>query len=885
MTLNPGTDLGPYRIIEPIGAGGMGEVYRARDGRIGRDVAVKVLPARFSQDPDRLRRFEQEARAAGALNHPNILVIYDVGTHEGAPYVVAELLQGETLRERLRGGPLPLRKAAEIGVQIAQGLASAHEHGIVHRDLKPENLFVTRDGRVKILDFGLAKLTDRDPKEARPTASTLAADSSAGGAWGTVGYMSPEQARGLPLDHRSDIFTLGVILFEMLSGRRPFQAATSADTQSAILKEDPPDLTTLVPTVPPVLDRLVRHCLEKSPGERFQSARDFAFNLDATAGSSGTQPVSVSGASRHSQLPLVAALLGLAILGALLIVPRLFRASTPRGVLRASLDPPPGTIADVTSDCPAISPDGRMVVYSRVDSIGGMSALWLRHLDAPAPEKIPGTTGGFQPFWSPDSRSIGFFVPSKLERISVDGGPAIVLCDAGNPRGGSWGKNGVILFAPAATGGLLRVPASGGSPAPVTTLDSTRHEAAHRWPCFLPDGRRFLFLTVPARNGSYDTFVGSLDSNHRKFVLQSDRGVQYVPPGYILSYQNDVLMAQRFDANRLRPLGQATGIAKAGSSSPALGIPIGSASGNGILVFQGRPTPNTELRWIDRTGQVTPIAGMPPGRYTTLALSPGGDRAALVRVGGTSRSDLWTIDLGRRSAMRLTFDPGDEIDPVWSPDGTHLLYASDRSGGTDFLLKNLTGGGTDELVHRSETWGQELLDWSRDGRHVLFQISNPRSGADLWALPLYGNRQAFPYVNSRFTEVMGKFSPDGKWVAYVSDESGAPEIYVQSFPKPDERQQVSTGTGVAPFWNRDGKEIVYGTIRGHIMSVPVREGPASIELGTPKQLFAWPPERFSLVKGLDLAPDGRFLSTMETGDVTPPAPTLVVNWPELLKGK
>jgi tricorn protease-like protein len=345
-------------------------------------------------------------------------------------------------------------------------------------------------------------------------------------------------------------------------------------------------------------------------------------------------------------------------------------------------------------------------------------------------------------------------------------------------------------------------------------------------------------------------------------------------------------MAQGFDARGLRPRGQATVIAEAASGSPAVGVPIATASGNGVLVFQGRSIPNTDLLWIDRRGQLSSIGGLPPGRYTGLSLSPGGDRAALERFGGVSRSDLWTVDLRRGSATRLTFDPGNEQNPLWSPDGTRLLYSSDRLGSINFFVRNLNGGSSDEVVYRSNApLGPTPLDWSRDGRHVLFQVSNPQSGPDLWALPLFGDRKAFPYLNSRFTEAQAKFSPDGKWVAYVCDESGLPEIYVQSFPKPDERRQISTGTGVAPFWSRDGKEIVYGTLRGRIMGVPVREGPASIEVGIARQIFAWPPERFSRVQGLDLAPDGRYLASIETRDDAPPAPMLVIHWPELMKKK
>jgi Tol biopolymer transport system component len=883
MTLAAGTKLGPYEIVAPIGAGGMGEVYRARDPRIGRDVAVKVLPTAFSKDPERLRRFEQEARSAGVLNHPNILAIYDVGTHEGAPYVISELLDGETLRERVKAGALPPRKAIEIGTQIAQGLAAAHEHGIVHRDLKPENVFATKDGRVKILDFGLAKLTTPDREgAARPTAPTLLADTGPGAVWGTVGYMSPEQVRGNPVDHRSDIFAFGAILYEMLTGRRPFQGATSADTMSAILKDDPPDLTG-IGTIPPALDRLVHHCLEKNPGERFQSARDLAFNLDAISGLSGTKPVPALGEKRAIPGWLPAAAVGLLILaGLVLVLPRALGPHGARPVMRLPIDLPPGSGLGVTNG-PAISPNGRMVAFSVVDT-SGVTSLWLRHLDSLAPQRLPGTTGAFDPFWSPDCRSIGFFADGKLKRLSVAGGPVQELCNAGSPRGGTWSKDDVIVFAPGASGGLYRVDAAGGNPIPVTSPDSSRGETAHRYPCFLPDGKHFLFLTIPERNGLNDVFAGSVGSNKRKLVLRATRAPQYAAPGFLLFSRGDLLMAQRIDPGRIETHGDAVTIAEAPNTTNFVGSPTASTSNTGAVAYRREAVGNTELGWYNRRGELISRIPAPPGRFFAPQVSPDGSQV-VVGAGDPSNTDLWLIDLRRGSSTRLTSDPAEEGGPQWSLDGTRILYGSDRLGGSAFFVKSIRGG-ADELLYRSPKSWNSVWDWSRDGRYVVFREIDTMTGFDLWILPTFGERKPFPYLNTRFEEAFAAIAPNGHWIAYASNESGRSEIYAQAFPKPGDRYQISVDGAIAPVWSRDGTELFYATQSGsRIMSVAIRADASSIDVGVPRTLIAWPAEKFARFRGMDTAPDGRFVMAFESSEGTSRIPALILNWPELMKRK
>jgi serine/threonine protein kinase len=883
MTLTVGTKLGPYEIIVPIGAGGMGEVYRARDPRIGRDVAVKVLPAAFSKDPERLRRFEQEARSAGVLNHPNILAIYDVGTHDGAPYVVSELLQGETLRDRLKLSALSPRKTIEIGIQIAQGLAAAHEHGIVHRDLKPENLFVTRDGRVKILDFGLAKLTAPDREgTAQPSAPTLQVDSGPGAVWGTVGYMSPEQVRGNPVDHRSDIFALGAILYEMLSGKRAFQGASPADTMSAILKEEPPELTETVEAIPPALERLVRHCLEKNPGERFQSARDLAFDLAQISGLSGTQGIPIAKAKPSILARLVSAAVGLLILaGIVLVLPRALGPRGARPVMRLPIDLPPG-LGFAPNENPAISPDGSMVVFPVADTSGTVT-LWLRRLDSLTPQQIPGTKEAGDPFWSPDSRSIGFFAGGKLKRVSVTGGPVQTVCDAGSPRGGTWSKDDVIVFAPGARGGLYRVDAAGGDPVQVTSPDSSRGETAHRYPCFLPDGKHFLFLTIPERNGLHDVFAGSIGSTNRKLVLRATRAPRYAAPGYLLFSKGDLLMGQRFDPGGIKVQGDAVTIAEAPTTSSVVGSPTASVSNTGAVVYRRETVGNTELGWYNGKGELTSRIPVPPGRYALPRVSPDGSRLVLMAFDG-SNSDLWLIELKRGTSTRLTSDPGDEEGPRWSADGTQIVYNSDRLSGSAIFLKS-TRGGDDELLYRSSKPWTSVWDWSDDGRYVVYRDIDPVTGFDLWVLPTFGERKPFPYLITRFEEQLAALAPNGHWMAYVSDESGRREVYVQAFPKPGNKQQISVDGGFFPIWSLDGRELFYRHPSGRAMSVAIRADAASIDVGVARTLFTWPAEKFGRLRGMDVAPGERFVAALETSEGASRVPALILNWPELMKRK
>ncbi len=897
MSIAAATRLGPYEIIAPVGAGGMGEVYRARDTRLGRDVAVKVLPSSYADNKERLQRFEQEACAAGALNHPNILSIHDIGTHNGSPYVVSELLEGETLRERLNGSVLPSRKAIDYAQQIAQGLAAAHEKGIIHRDLKPENLFIVRDGRVKILDFGLAKLTGAADVQAQTDIPTRRIDTDPGVVMGTVGYMSPEQLQGKTLDHRSDIFSFGAIFYEMLSGRRAFHGESAAETMSAILKEDPADLSETNKNVAPALERVVHHCLEKNREARFHSASDLAFALEALSGAT-----SISGQTATAIAPVweppkrrerlvwigATALLGLALLAALPFVIAHFRSgpSIENHATRFLVFPPEKTT--LIGGGQHISPNGLRLVYVATGS-DGKRLLWTRPLDSLAAQPLPGTEEGANPFWSPDGRFIGFFgAGSKLKKIELTGGPAQTLADVLGGGGGTWNRDGVIVFARSFTEGLYRVPAMGGSSVPVTTLDESRKETAHLWPYFLPDGRHFLYLARSAQKENTGIYVGALDSKDRKLLINAESGGAYAPPGFLLFLRERTLMAQGFDANKLQLTGEAFPIAEQVGFNALNGRGFFSVSETGVLTFLSSSTLSTQLAWFDRSGKQLALIGA-PAADTGLHLSSDEKRLAVSRLDSQAGSaDIWLIDLARNNPSRFTFDPANESSPVWSPDDSRIVFASNRGGVVSIYQRLSNGAGNDELLLRfAEPIGPH--DWSPDGKFILFGVLSPKTNVDLWLLPLFGDQKPTPFIQTEFAEVQGEFSPDGRWLAYASNESGAYQVYVQSFPTSGGKWQVSTGGGAQPQWRRDGKELFYLAPDRKLMAVEVNGTGPTFVAGVPRPLFdvhvstifpgAAGAGPYYVVTG-----DGqRFLVNTIVGDSTPVPLTIVLNWTAGLK--
>ena len=703
--MTPGTKLGRYEIRSKIGETGMGVVYLARDTQLGRDVAVKVLPPEFSQDAERLHRFEQEACAASALNHPNILTIYDVGTHESSPYVVSELLEGQALRQRISGTSLPQRKTIDYALQVTHGLAAAHEKGIVHRDLKPDNLFITNDGRVKILDFGLAKLTGAgDTQLSQTSIPTRRVDTDPGKVMGTVGYMSPEQVKGRAVDHRSDIFSFG-----------------------AILKEDPPDLSETNQRIPPALERLVNHCLEKNPEERFHSASDLAYALEALSGSTSaaTQAVSVSALAprwirRHGLTGWVIA--AVAVLLVIIVLAFTYFRRVPMGESATSrfyVSPPESAGFSGASDF--ISPDGRRIVFSAVGK-DGKQQLLIRSLDSLDAQPLPGTEDGAQAFWSPDSRFIGFFSGPKLKKVQASGGPATTLADAVANHGGAWGRDGTIVFGATPGGPLYPISSAGGPATNVTTIDATQNQTIHSWPHFLPDGHHFLYLARSALREKSAIYVGSVDGNAPKFLINADSTQRYAL-GYLLFLSERTLMAQAFDTAKLQVTSDAFPVAEQVGFNPANGRAFFSVSDNGVLVYRTGAGAEARIASFDRSGKEIGQLGT-TGQIVTLALSPDNQRMAITRMDKQSGStDLWMIDHERET--RFTFDPTNEASPVWSPDGSQVAFASSRGGNVDIYVKSSSGAGNEELLLKSNSL-KAPHDWSPDGRFILYGELDPK---------------------------------------------------------------------------------------------------------------------------------------------------------------
>ena len=895
--LKPGTHLGPFEVLSTLGAGGMGEVYRARDERIGRDVAIKVLPVEFAADSDRLRRFEQEARAAGQLNHPNILTVHDTGTHEGAPYIVTELLEGETVRERLRSGGLGVRKAVEIAVQIARGLAAAHEKGIIHRDLKPANVFVTKDGHVKILDFGVAKLIHPEVKvDPYAKTTTSGPTTEAGAVVGTAGYISPEQLRGLPADHRSDIFALGCVLYEMLSGKAPFLKDTGADIAAAILNEEPAPIVVPGREVPSSLRAVVERCLEKSPEERFQSARDLAFDLETLSGTSGEAAAAGEGGRVAARSRIrerlawgVAAAIAVAAIGALLALDHMRRPPEAE-LVRFSVTGPEGVMLVPDSTAVAISPDGRRLVYTIMDATGTVR-LWVRRLDSLAAQPLTGTEGATLPFWSPDSRYVAFFAYGKLRKVPVAGGSPEVICDAPDGRGGSWSKDGVIVFAPLSMGPLLKVAAEGGEPVELARPDRARGDTGLRFPCFLPDGRHFLYVSLPRKQSGFDVYLGALDSKERGRIGSALSAPIYAEPGYLLFALGDHLVAQRFDRSSWQPVGKVMPLGDAPVQPMFDAGTALSASTNGVLAHGVSSPPMTELVWLDRAGRQTGRIPLPPGSYSNPSLSPGGRWATVTKFNSSIRNDLWLVDLQRLMTTRLTFDGlvaqgwGMAVPVVWSPDSTRVAYCTDRSGVYDVYQILASGAGRPEPLLQSDAIYKLPTAWSPDGKYVIFTQLGEGGVYDLWLLPLHGDRTPVPYLRTPFNEDFAAFSPDGRWLAYDSDETGKPEIYVRSFPDQGEKYRVSTSGGMIVQWSRDGKELLFFSLSqyyygsGPIYAVDVETTP-TFRAGTPRVLFIPRPDLSGLVAAADLS---RFLATVPAEGAPPASITITLNWPAALE--
>ena len=843
MTIESGTKFGRYEIRSKIGEGGMGEVYRARDTELGRDVAVKVLPSTFSTATDRLLRFQQEACAAGALNHPNILIVHDIGTTNGSPYVVSELLEGETLRKRIGGNPLAQRRAIDYALQIANGLAAAHEKGIIHRDLKPDNIFVTNDGRVKILDFGLAKLTQLDGNQSQTDVPTRRVDTDPGVVMGTVGYMSPEQLRGRAVDQRSDIFSFGAILYEMLSGRRAFHGGSAAETMSAILKEDPPELSDTNKTVSPALERIVGHCLEKNPEGRFHSARDITFALEALSGSTTssetTMAVALPATRRRGRdwLPWVIA--GAAVVIAAAFAWAYFRKSQSGQVTESTRFIIPMPDKALIFSPPVISPDGRRIVY-RLNTEDGKELLWLTWLGSFDAQALVGTDGGSNPFWSPDSRSVGFFANGKLKKIDVSSGSVQTLCDAAlNVTGGAWSRNGTIVFSRGIASGLYRVTTAGETPVQLTQVDASRNEVDHSFPYFLPDGHHFIYLVRNAQPESSAVYVGSLDSKETKSLLQVHSSAVYAPPGYLLFVRESTLMAQAFNTDTLDLTGETFAVAEQTMRNPVLGRAMFSVSENGVLVMRSGVINSSQLIWFDSAGKKLGAVSQ-PGGYNGPALSPDEKNVVVSRADlltGTA-SDIWLINLERGTQIRLTDDPAIDNFPAWSPEGDRITFVSTRNKQSSIYLKLSNGSAVEEaLVSSAELkWNPTF---SPDGKFIIYSQLNPNTKLDLYLVSTGSDKKIEPFLQTNFMEHQARVSPNGRWVAYVSDETGPGkfEVYIQTFPVASVRVAVSVGGGSQPQWRADGRELYYYAPDRKLMVVEVNGDGPTFTVGTVRPLF------------------------------------------------
>jgi Tol biopolymer transport system component len=875
MALVPGTRLGPYQIAAQIGAGGMGEVYRATDTKLGRDVAIKVLPSFFASDRDRLARFAREARLLAALNHPNIATIHGLEESGGVPALVMELVEGPTLGEKLAQGSrgpvktgLALADALKIAAQIAEALEAAHEKGIVHRDLKPANLKLNHAGDVKVLDFGLAKAFSSDGSGSESQLPTImASDLHAGAIVGTPAYMSPEQARGQVIDQRADIWAFGCVLFEMVTGRVAFSGETVSDTIAAVL-ERPPDWSALPAATPPKLRHVLARCLDKDPKRRWRDIGDVRIELDDVMGTPLPTEGAPHTASRGRERAAWALLL-LATAAIAALLPPLFRRAPEAAEVRFDVVFP----REVASDSAqlALSPDGQQIVAALTVGGGQPIPLWSRAFGSTSGRTLPGTEGAAFPFWSPDGRSIGFFADRKLKRLDVTSQAIEIVADAPVARGGAWQADDTILFAPNASGPLVRVAAAGGQPIVVTTLQAGQND--HRAPVILPDGQHFIYYArgSPQVRGVY---VARLDGSESRRLLDADAAAVYAS-GHLLFVRQEVLFAQPFDATRLALNGEAFRLANRISVNPAVSLASLSASAAGPIAYSTASTGRTQFAWFDRSGKRLETVGPPDqASFANPSLSPDGRQVAFSRVVG-GNWDIWLSDMAG-AMSRVTSDLAFDFNPIWSPDGRQIFF---QLGSSTIAARSVRDGAAEqELLKRPEMLYPS--DVSPDGRVLLYTRATTLP-TDLWYMSLVGDRTPQPFVETAFQERDGQFSPDGKWVAYQSTESGHNEIYLQPFPGPGDRIQVSAGGGQQVRWGRRSAELFYVAADQRLTSVPVRfKANGAVVLGAAVPLFRTefqnnPQARQQYV----VSPDGqRFLINASTDAIDPPSVTVILNW-------
>jgi eukaryotic-like serine/threonine-protein kinase len=892
MSLSAGTRLGPYEIQSPLGAGGMGEVYRAKDTRLDRIVAVKVLPSHLSENPEARQRFDREARAISSLNHPNICTLHDVGHQDGIDYLVMELLEGETLADRLRKGPLPTEQVLKIGIEICEGLERAHKSGVVHRDLKPGNVMLTKTG-AKLMDFGLAKAAPGAVAPASSLASSLtmtishpSADqplTAHGMIVGTFQYMAPEQTEGKEADARSDIFALGAVLYEMATGKRAFTGKSQASLVAAILASDPPPISAVAPMSPPALEQVVKSCLAKDPEDRFQTVHDLKLQLKWIVDASASQlaaPAQVR-ARRvvQKRTLIIAAAVGWVLAVAAVVVFLMYRSQLEearRPMTASWLAPPDAEFTSVVDGPMALSPDGSKLAF--LTGNPAETKLWVRDVNTGAVQQVETERPTF-PFWSPDGKNLGFFSAGKLKKVALAGGPVQILCDAAEGRGASWSPRGVIIFTPNIREPLYKVPEGGGIPEKLTEAKSG---FTHRNPYFLPDGDHFLFtyreaVGAPlATVGTGALYGASLSGEKPREILRSASNVQY-SDGYLLYLRETVLVAQKFDPKSLKFSGDPTPVAEKLDYWNARDLAAFTAA-HGTLVYRHGSLQKTQPMWVDRTGKEVGRFGE-SGLYLQPRPSADGSLVGVVRPDpDTGKGDVWIVDTGHNTMSRSTFVDAANISFAFSPDAKRIAVGTIAGTATAGVwIQPANGSGTQEKLETPTTFGT-VNSWSPNGRYIFFMVQNNATRQDVYYIDLQGDKKLTPFVQTPANEASGVLSPNSKWLAYQSDESGRYEVYVTAFPGPGGKWQVSNGGGGSPSWSADGKQLYY-TVGDKLMAVPI-QNVESFQFGAPNTLPLHVNEFSSLGP---VAPGERFpaLKALSGGESHPHE--VILNWTGTLK--